>query len=75
MHKGGENMEAWIDNAIILLHRNKISQAEIAVKYGCQREFINRILNGKVAPPKGAEQRILNAINEIIAERTSEKTA
>ena len=68
-------MEAWIDNAIILLHRNKISQAEIAVKYGCQSEFINRILNGKVAPPKGAEQGSPIAINEIIAEGTSEQTA
>lgn len=68
-------MDNWIDNAVVLMHRHKITQTTVAEKYGCQREFINRILNGKAEPPKGAEERILNAINEIIAERTEEKTA
>ena len=63
-------MEKWIDNAIILIHRNKITQTDVAEKYGCKREFINRILNGKVDPPKDAEWRIMTAINEIISERT-----
>jgi transcriptional regulator with XRE-family HTH domain len=62
-------MEKWIENVIVLLHRHKITQKEIAEKYGCKREYINRILNGKETPPKGAEQRIMSAINEIIQER------
>ena len=69
MHKGGVIVEKWIDDVVILTHRNKISQADIAEKYGCHREFINRILNGKVSPPKDAKERIMNAIDEIISER------
>ena len=51
------------------MHRHKITQKEIADKYGCNREFMNRILNGAVAVPKGAKEKIETAIDEIIASK------
>ncbi|MBP3936436.1 MAG: hypothetical protein IK954_02490 [Clostridia bacterium] len=62
-------MEKWIENVFVLMRRHKIRQSEIAEKYGCAREHINRILNGTVKVPDGAEARIKKAIQEIIEEK------
>lgn len=62
-------MAVWIDKVIVKMHRHKITQKEIADKYGCNREFMNRILNGAVAVPKGAKEKIETAIDEIIASK------
>lgn len=58
----------WIDEATIKMKRYKITQKEIAEKYGCRRENINLILNRNLSP-KGAKEKILNAIEEIIASK------
>ena len=68
-------MRNWIEEAFILMRRHKIRQSDIAARYGCAREHINRILNGTVKIPKGAEERITKAIQEIIEEKGSEKNA
>ena len=51
-----------------MMKRYKITQKEIAEKYGCRRENINLILNRNLSP-KGAKEKILNAIDEIITSK------
>ena len=51
------------------MNRFDITQKEIAENYPCSREMINRILRGKEKPPKGAKEKILTAIDEIIASK------
>ena len=55
----------WIDETILKMKRYRITQAEIAEKYGCRRENINLILNRR-SLPKGSKEKILKAIEEII---------
>ena len=59
----------WIDEVNVKCKRFKITQSDIANKYGCRRENINIILNRTVKPPKGAKEKILTAIDEIIASK------
>lgn len=61
-------MENWIGIAVGKMHVNKISQSQIAKTLGVRRDYINRILNG-TETPKNAEERIMTAIDAIIAER------
>ena len=62
-------IEKWIDVAVAKANRFSITQQEIAKKYPCSREMINRIFRGKEKPPKGAKEKILTAIDEIIASK------
>lgn len=65
-------MDKWIATAVGLMHINKITQIQVAKKMGVTNDYINMILNGKLAP-KNAEERIMRAINEIIAERGEQR--
>ena len=58
----------WIDRVNVKTKRFKITDTDIAKKYGCRREHINLILNRHTLP-KGAKKKILSAIDEIIAEK------
>ena len=60
-------MENWIADVVGKMHSHKISQIDLAERYGCSREFMNRILNGAVSPPREAKERILTAIDDLIA--------
>lgn len=60
-------MEKWIAEVVGLMHIHGINQTELAEKVGVLRPHLNKILNGKVSP-KGAEDRIKNALNELIKE-------
>ncbi|MBQ8768844.1 MAG: hypothetical protein IJZ15_04270 [Oscillospiraceae bacterium] len=62
-------MENWIADVVGKMHIHKISQSELADYYGCSREFMNRVLNGAIVPPKGAKERILTAIDDLIARK------
>lgn len=62
-------MENWIADVVGKMHIHKISQSELADCYGCSREFMNRVLNGAIAPPKGAKERILTAVDDLIARK------
>ena len=66
-------MGDWIDVVVVSIHNNKITQSELAEKYGCKREFINRLLNRAINPPKDAEERVMGAIEAILAERASKQ--
>lgn len=61
-------MEEWIGEVIGKMHVNKITQVELARHLGIRRDYLSKILNGAINP-KGAKQRIVTAINEIINER------
>lgn len=62
-------MEDWIDKAVVIMHRQRITQTEVAKKYGCTREFINKVLNRTKKAPINADVRIMTAIRQIIDER------
>jgi transcriptional regulator with XRE-family HTH domain len=51
------------------MHINGISQNQVAVKLGVSYDYVNKILNGRECPAN-AEERIMAAIDEIIAERS-----
>ena len=59
----------FTEKAFVLMKRNKITQSQVAEKYGCTREYINRIINGNVAVSEDIQERILKAIDETIKER------
>lgn len=61
-------MENWIAVAVGKMHINKIMHKDVAKKLGFTEEYLSMILNGKKSP-KGASERIMNAIEEIITER------
>lgn len=63
-------MEKWIAEVVGKMHIHKISQSDLADCYGCSREFINRILNGAIAPPKEAKERIEQSIDRLIASKS-----
>jgi transcriptional regulator with XRE-family HTH domain len=62
-------LDKWIGEAILKMRSNKITQEQVAKKVGVRREHINLILSGRYIP-KRAEERIMAAIDEIIAERS-----
>jgi transcriptional regulator with XRE-family HTH domain len=62
-------VDEWIGKAILKMRANKITQEQVAKKVGVRREHINLILSGRKFP-KRAEERIMAAIDEIIAERS-----
>lgn len=64
-------MNEWIAEAVGKMHVNKISHADLGKKMGYTREYITMLLNGK-KEPDGIGDRILQAIDEIIAERDAD---
>ena len=61
-------MEKWIEVAVGRMHTNKITGVELAEYICVTPQYLSEILNGKKSP-KGAKERILTAIDEIIASR------
>lgn len=61
-------MSDWVAIAVGKMHVNKISYADLGKKMGYTREYVTMLLNGK-KEPDGIGERILLAIDEIIAER------
>lgn len=61
-------MDEWTGLVIGKMHINRITQDELAKHIGIRRDYLNKILNGKKSP-KNIEQRVMNAVDEIISER------
>ena len=61
-------MEKWIGTAVGKMHVHKITHAQLAEKLHYSREYVTLILNEKKTIENGKE-RILSAIDDIIAER------
>lgn len=58
-------MEKWTAKTVGRMHLHEITQKEIAAHLGVTNNYISMIINGKKTP-KGAEERINRAIDEII---------
>lgn len=65
-------METWIANVVGKMHVNKISNIDLAKRLDVTPQYISELLNGKKSP-KGAEERIVDAVDAIIAEKTAVK--
>lgn len=63
-------MEKWIGEAVGLMHLHRITQQMIGDRLGVTNDYISMILRG-VKSPKGAEERVMGAIQAIISERNS----
>ena len=63
-------MDNWISEAVGEMHVHKITNILLAKKMGIRPTYLSMILNGKRSP-KGADKRILNAIQEIISEKNN----
>lgn len=63
-------MDSWIETAIGKMHMNKITQRDLARKLNWSPQYLCNMLGGK-RKSKSGEERILGAINEIIAERNN----
>ena len=63
-------MEQWIAEVVGNMHLNIITQTQLAEQLGVTNDYIWMILNGKKSP-KDAEQRIKDAIDKLIAEKTN----
>ena len=61
-------MEQWMGDAVGKMHVNKITQTQLANHLGVSGDYVSMILNGKKVP-KGAKERIMGAIDEIIAQK------
>lgn len=61
----------WTGNACKVMHINGIGKGEIADKLGWTTPYFSDVINGKKTPA-GAEERVMGAINAIIAERNKE---
>lgn len=63
-------MENWIEIAVGRMHTNKISNIALAKHLGISAEYVSEILNGrKIKNGKGTKEKILTAIDEIIANK------
>lgn len=63
-------MDKWIADAVGRMHVHKVTQKDIATALGVTREYVNMILNGTKSP-KHAKERINQAIDDIIAEKSA----
>ena len=61
-------MNTWVAEAVGKMHVHRISQSDLAARLGIRRDYLNKILNGKLSP-KGCGEKIMAAINEMAAER------
>ena len=62
-------MEKWIGEAVGLMHIHRITQQMIGDEMGVTNDYVSMILRG-VKSPKGAEERVMGAINSIIARKS-----
>lgn len=57
-------LKKWTGDVVGEMHINKISSSELAAHLGVTPEYISMVLNGH-REPKGIEDRLRNAIEEI----------
>lgn len=61
--------EEWTGDVIGIMHNNKISYKQLAVKLDWHEKYLSAVLNSK-RNPVGAEQKVRNALKEIIEGKT-----
>lgn len=62
--------EKWTGELIGKMHNNRITNDDLAAKMGVTKSYISMILNGS-RNPKGAQERMEEAVDAIIAQRGS----
>lgn len=60
-------IENWTGEIVGIMHVNKIKHEQLADKIGWHVKYLSAVLNGK-RHPKGAEEKIRNALLEILKE-------
>lgn len=66
------NLPRWTGEVIGELHVNGLEIRALAKKMGVSPEYASKILNGHKIP-KNAEEKVKTALNELIAEKNSER--
>lgn len=57
----------WIGEIVGLMHKHGISNKQLAAHMGVTPEYVSMVLNGH-REPNGIEDRLRNAISEIIGD-------
>lgn len=55
----------WIGEIVGLMHKHGISNKQLAAHLGLTPEYVSMVLNGH-REPAGIEERLRNAIHEIV---------
>lgn len=58
----------WTGDMVGKMHNNKITLTQVAEKLGVTKAYVCMVLNGH-RNPKGAEQRFMAALDELIKEK------
>lgn len=58
----------WTDDMVGKMHNNRITMTQVAEKLGVTKAYVCMVLNGH-RNPKGAEQRFMAALDELIKEK------
>ena len=58
----------WTGDMVGKMHNNRITMTQVAEKLGVTKAYVCMVLNGH-RNPKGAEQRFMAALDELIKER------
>ena len=61
----------WTGDLVGQMHKHRISKQQLADHLGISREYVSMVLNGH-REPAGAEEKFRQAVEEIVASRTTE---
>ena len=59
----------WTGRIVGELHNNKLTLKELAKEVGWNDKYLSQVINSE-NPPKGAEQKLTEAMNRLIEKRT-----
>lgn len=59
----------WTGRIVGELHNNRITMKELAKEVGWNDKYLSQVVNSE-NPPKGAEQKLTEAMNRLIEKRT-----
>lgn len=59
----------WTGRIVGELHNNRITMKELAKEVGWNDKYLSQVINSE-NPPKGAEQKLTEAMNRLIEKQT-----
>lgn len=62
--------EKWTGDLVGLMHNKRIKNSDLAAALGYTESYVSMVLNG-IRTPENAEQTFRNAVDELIAEKTT----
>lgn len=66
--------EAWTGDLIGRMHNERVTYDDLAAEMGVGKSYLSMIFNG-ARKPAGAEQRLNNAFNAVLAKRKAQETS